>query len=333
MSETVSATDATLLADDAVGATTPAEPDTVLSGRYEILGLLGSGGMGRVYRARDRELGEVVALKVLHREYVDSREMVERFRQEVRLARKVTHRNVARTYDIGEHEGEKFLTMELVTGEALSIRLKRGPLKVTDVVSMAREILAGMNAAHAAGIVHRDLKPDNVLLETGGRVVVTDFGIARSDLPGAARTQGGMVGTPAYMAPEQVSGNVALDARSDVYAFGAMLFEMLTGQRAWPGDASFAVATARLTQAPPDPRSLRPSLAPRLAAIVLKCLARDREQRYPSSAEVEHALAALTPNELVDAANDALAATPAATPLAGDARERTVAVMPFRNLG
>ena len=134
---------------------------TVLAGRYEILGLVGTGGMGRVHRAVDRELRETVALKVLHRE-------VERFRQEVRLARRVTHRNVARTFDIGEHQGEKFLTMELIAGEPLSARLERGLLPLAETIALARDIVAGMSAAHAVGVVHRDLKPDKVLLETAG---------------------------------------------------------------------------------------------------------------------------------------------------------------------
>jgi len=327
----VSPTDATLLRDD-TGAATPVDRHpTVLAGRYEILGLLGSGGMGRVYRAKDRELGEVVALKVLHRDLVGSEEIVERFRQEVRLARKVTHRNVARTYDIGEHDGERFLTMELIKGEPLSARLARELPTVSQVVAMARAILSGMSAAHAVGIVHRDLKPDNVLLEDGGRVVVTDFGIARADAPDAVLTHG-VVGTPAYMAPEQVGGSVAIDARADIYAFGAMLFEMLTGRRAWPGDSPFVVAAARLTEPPPDPRSVRPALSPKLAAIVSKCLARDPAQRWGSCADVDRELAALSTPETVDVAGATLVAPPVARP-SDDSRERTVAVMPFRNLG
>jgi len=332
----VSPKDATLLADEAGASTPVAVLATVLAGRYEILGLLGSGGMGRVYRAMDRELGEVVALKILHRDFVGSQEMVERFRQEVRLARKVTHRNVARTYDIGEHEGEKFLTMELVVGEPLSARLEGELPKVSEVVAMAREVLSGMSAAHAAGVIHRDLKPDNVLLENGGRVVVTDFGIARAETPGGAgRTQGGLVGTPAYMAPEQVGGNVAVDARADVYAFGAMLFEMLTGRRAWPGDSPIQVAIARLNEPPPDPRAIRPALSPKLAAIVSKCLARDREERYASCAEIDRELAAVSATEVADATGATIALPPAARVSSGydDSRDRTVAVMPFRNLG
>ncbi|MGZ3449323.1 MAG: protein kinase domain-containing protein [Polyangiales bacterium] len=321
----VGPTDPTMLAGAA--AATPGEVSvTVLAGRYEILGLLGTGGMGRVYRVVDRELRETVALKVLHRDFVDSAEMVERFRQEVRLARRVTHRNVARTFDIGEHEGEKFLTMELIAGEPLSARLARGLLPIAETIAVAREIVAGMSAAHAVGVVHRDLKPDNVLLETGGRVVITDFGIARGEMPGSASmTSGGVVGTPAYMAPEQIGSALAIDARADIYAFGLILFEMLTGRRAWPGNSAFAVASARLVEPPPDPRVYRQGLSPSIAAVVLRCLARDREERFPSCAELDRALAS------VDASNEAAPVVRNAS--LSEARERSVAVLPFRNFG
>ncbi|MFI5301615.1 MAG: protein kinase, partial [Polyangiales bacterium] len=158
----VGPTDPTVFAGEGRASTPHAAP-TIVADRYEILGLLGTGGMGRVYRALDRELRETVALKMLNRDFVGSAEMVERFRQEVRLARRVTHRNVARTFDIGEHGGEKFLTMELVEGESLSMRVGRGLLPLAETIAIAREIVAGMGAAHAVGVVHRDLKPDNVL--------------------------------------------------------------------------------------------------------------------------------------------------------------------------
>ncbi len=338
MASVVGPTDATVFADDARELSEHVAP-TVVAGRYEILGLLGMGGMGRVYRAKDRELGETVALKVLHRDFVGSDEMIERFRQEVRLARKVTHRNVARTFDIGEHEGEKFLTMELVTGEALSARLERGLLDTREAIAIACEVVAGMAAAHAVGVVHRDLKPDNVLLEalgasagsgSMGRVVITDFGIARGELGGSAsKTSGRTIGTPAYMAPEQIGGQADIDARADIYAFGAMLFEMLTGQRAWPGTSALAVAAARLVQPPPDPRVHQPGLSPSVVAVVMRCLARDRNERFATDAELLQALLAADPSG---------AKTPSILPRAmpeteAGPRERSIAVMPFRNLG
>jgi serine/threonine-protein kinase len=306
---------------------------TVVAGRYEILGLLGAGGMGRVYRAKDRELSETVALKMLHPD-IASDDVVERFRQEVRLARRVTHKNVARTFDIGQHGTEKFLTMELVTGESLASRLERGLMPLDETLGIARAILAGMGAAHAVGVVHRDLKPDNVLLETGGRVVITDFGIARADIAGeASKTGGGIIGTPAYMAPEQVGSNVAIDARADIYAFGAILYEMVTGRRAWPGDSALGVATARLTNPPPDPRAARPALAPALAEVISKCLARDRDARFATDEDVERALAAATVTDGASATISLAGKVPDRPPAFEDRRARTIAVAPFRNLG
>jgi serine/threonine-protein kinase len=238
---------ASLTPDGTLSSGTLPAPSTpgrhVFAGRYEILGLVGSGGMGTVYRARDSELDEVVALKLLRREVMDQSGMLDRFRQEVKLARRVTHRNVARTYDIGESEGDKFLTMEFVDGEALSARLMRdGALPLDAVMAVADGICAGLQAAHAAGIVHRDLKPDNVLLARDGRVVLTDFGIARALFDaGRAATMGLALGTPAYMAPEQVEGASDLDERADVYALGAMLYECVTGERAWSGESIWAI--------------------------------------------------------------------------------------------
>src|SRR5262245_43485836 len=152
----------------------------LLAGRYEILGLIGVGGMGSVYRVRDLELEEVVALKVLRRDLNLTTDLLDSFKLEVKLARRVTHRNVARVFDIGEHEGERFLTMELIDGEPLSVALSKGPMPILRGMEIAAGIAAGLVGAHAVGVVHRDLKPDNVLLAKDGRVVVTDFGIARA---------------------------------------------------------------------------------------------------------------------------------------------------------
>ena len=301
------------------------------AGRYEIIGLVGAGGMGTVYRARDTELDEVVALKLLRKEVLDQPGMLDRFRQEVKLARRVTHRNVARTFDIGESEGEKFLTMEFVDGESLASRISReGALPLATVVDVANGLCAGLDAAHGAGIVHRDLKPDNVLLGRDGRVVITDFGIARALAadPGRAATLGLALGTPAYMAPEQVEGLQDLDARVDLYALGAMLFECLTGERPWTGESIWAVAAGRLMNPPPDPRAKVPDLPAPAAELVLKCMARKREDRLASAAQVAAALASLT---LPAATSARQSMPPPQVPLEPDAKG--VAVLPFRNLG
>ncbi len=306
----------------------------VIADRYEILGLLGMGGMGSVYRVRDRELDEVVALKFLRKDLVGSPGMLERFRQEVRLARRVTHVNVARTFDIGEHDGERFLTMEYVEGESLAeLLVREGPLPSRRAIELGLAIGAALEAAHAAGVVHRDLKPENVLVEAkSGRAVVTDFGIARAhDADGHT---GGMLGTAAYMAPEQVEGRADVDGRADLYALGAVLFELLTGARAWTGESFLAVAVRRLNEPPPDPRAANPAVPTGLAECVLRCMARDREARFATAAAVAEALRAITsalptsdvapPPSLVAPAARALRVAP--VPVEGD---KTVAVLPF----
>jgi serine/threonine-protein kinase len=324
--------EATLAAEGIASTTTPSGATPALvGGRYTILGLVGVGGMGSVYRARDAELDEVVALKVLRKELVETPGMLERFRQEVKLARRVTHRNIARTFDIGEHEGEKFLTMEYVDGESLAELCGEGPMPLEKVAGVARDICAGLSAAHAAGVVHRDLKPDNVLVGKDGRLVITDFGIARAVREGdsVVKTNGRPIGTPAYMAPEQVQGG-DVDARADVYALGAMLYELLTGERAWPGDSAFAVAAARLVQLPPDPRRKNADIPDDVAALVLRCMAKDPDQRFASAEEVARALDAAMAAASLPPVN-----RPPHRPSARPPAEATknVAVLPFRNQG
>jgi len=318
----------------------------VLGGRYELLRLIGAGGMGNVYLARDRELDEEVALKTLRREIADKPGIIERFRREVRLSRRVTHPNVARVFDIGEHGGDKFLTMEYVEGESLADVLAReGALAIGRAVEIIRAVCAGLGAAHKAGVIHRDLKPDNVLIAKDGRVVLTDFGIARAlealDGQGdGGNTVGVTLGTPAYMAPEQVQGRDDIDARADIYALGAMLYEMCTGERAWRGDGAFAVAAAKLMADPPDPRSRRPDLPAAFARLILRCMARERGDRFASAEAVADEVATLTQPAAPAAAQPA----PPESPRAGPERcqppaavtgpgEKIVAVLPFRNQG
>jgi serine/threonine-protein kinase len=310
---------------------------TLLAGRYEILGLLGAGGMGTVYRARDHELDDLVALKVLRREIADSPGVVERFRMEVKLARRVTHRNVARVFDIGEHEGEKFLTMELVDGEPLSAAIAQdGAPGLERAVAIAAGIAAALAGAHQAGVVHRDLKPANVLLARDGRVVVTDFGIAHAilDAGSEAGSLWTFAGTPAYMAPEQVAGLLPIDARADIYSFGTVMYELFTGRPAWAGKEPTAVAASRLVSPPPDPRRDAPALPAAHAELVLRCLARQPDDRPASVEEVAEELALLslpTPPALtLRSAVPTLQAAPIPEECPSD---RTVAVLPFRNRG
>ncbi len=302
-----------------------------LGGRYQLLALVGAGAMGSVYRARDAELEEIVALKMLKPELLGTAHVLDRFRMEVKLARRVAHPNVARVHDIGEHEGRKFLTMEFIEGESLGDLLARqGALPVESALAIAAGICAGVAAAHAAGVVHRDLKPDNVMMTNDGRPVVTDFGIARADVSAAegGTQHGAVIGTPAYMAPEQVEGRADIDARADVYALGVLLFELFTGELPFTGESAYVVAARRLNEAPPDPRRFRAELPESLARLILKCMAREREQRFPSAAALGEALGAAAPTQLTGAV------VPKLSPVPVEAKgERTVAVLPFRNAG
>ena len=301
----------------------------VLAGRYEVLALLGVGGMGAVYRARDLELDELVALKMLRRELVAVPGMLERFRQEVKLARKVTSPHVARTFDIGEHDGEKFLTMELVDGISLADEIERlGPMPIERVVAIAADVCSGLAAAHAASVVHRDLKPENVLLGRDGSIKITDFGIATAQAD--VRSTQGISGTPAYMAPEQVTGDAKVDARADLYAFGLMLYEMLTNELPWKGESAFTIASARLYAPPPDVRTLRPQVPAVLADLVLRCMAKDRDQRPADARELVTTL-----TRLARASEPPPPAPPPAVAplLTRSTHGKTIAVLPLRNRG
>lgn len=304
----------------------------LVAGRYEILNLLGEGGMGSVYRARDTVLDEIVAFKVLRHELAASPELIERFKREVKLARRVTHPNVARMFDIGEHEGTTFLTMEFIDGEPLTSFLERqGALPVEAVTMIAAEVCAGLAAAHKAGVVHRDLKPDNVMMGPNRKIAITDFGIAREGVASQGTVAGLVVGTPAYMAPEQVEARGDIDARADIYALGVMLFELLTGTLPFSGTSAFTLAAARLTEAPPDPKTLRSNLPAGIAKVVLKCMARNRDERYSDAEEVAAALAQSTPT--LGQGVSAIPPAPARAVEPVHSHDKTVAVLPFRNLG
>jgi eukaryotic-like serine/threonine-protein kinase len=298
---------------------------TLLANRYTIIGLLGMGGMGRVYRAHDKKLDEVVALKMLRKELVGQAAMLERFRQEVKLARRVTSPHVVRTFDLGEHGDEVFLTMEYIEGTSLAQRIEAGPMPVDDVLHISRAVASGMAAAHATGVLHRDLKPDNVLLGKDGRIAITDFGIARSASASPDATADRFVGTPAYMAPEQVESVATLTPAVDVYAFGAIVFEMLTNRRPFVGSNVLAVAVARLLEPPPDPRTHR-ALAEPIATFVLRCLAREPGDRFADGASLQAALALL--------ASSSTSTLPVSSrPVVPDRGARSVAIVPLRASG
>jgi eukaryotic-like serine/threonine-protein kinase len=256
----------------------------ILAGRYELLALLGAGGMGAVYRAHDRELDELVALKVIKAELARQPSMVDRFRHEVKLARRVTHVNIARTFELGNADGIVYCTMELIQGESLHQRLEREVrLAVVDAAAIAGELCDGLAAAHAAGVVHRDIKPDNVLLANDGRVVLVDFGVAAVT---AGVSTGELTGTPTYMAPEQARGE-PLTPAADVYAVGVLLYEMVTGRRAFTGDI------ADILTAKQDLASLQVplgSMPHELARVIERATARELSARISTAGELRRLL-------------------------------------------
>jgi serine/threonine-protein kinase len=277
----------------------PVAVGSVLAGRYELLQLLGAGGMGVVYRARDRELDEIVALKTFHGDLADNPEILARFKREIRLARMITHRNVVRTHDLGEDAGLYFITMELVEGTPLDQLIRRrGRLPVEIVLPIGKQLCRALEVAHDAGVLHRDIKPQNLLLQGSGVLKVMDFGIARSMTrpesgATAGLTQAGvLIGTPGYMPPEQLLGE-ELDARADVYAAGAVLYECLTGARIFDSADLMASISRTLSEPPPDPRRIVPELPPSLADAVVKALAKDRAQRWSSAADMRAAFDAV----------------------------------------
>src|SRR4051812_2730069 len=251
------------------------KPGRILGLRYEILQLLGEGGMGAVYKARDRELDRLVALKVIRLELAGNPDILQRFKQEILLASRITDRNIIRIYDLGDAEGIKFITMEYVEGEDLGSLLRReGKLQVADANAIMRQVFSGLQCAHREKIVHRDLKPGNIMRDRLGRVVVMDFGLARA-VGGDGMTQSGlMVGTLEYMSPEQAQAK-DLDARSDIFTAGLIFYELLTGKMPYKAESAVA-SLLRRTQERANPISNLDSTLPRaLSELVSKCLERD----------------------------------------------------------
>jgi serine/threonine-protein kinase len=257
--------------------------------------ILGAGGMGVVYRAFDRELQEPVAIKTLKAEALAGGSVgLERFKQEIRLARKIAHRNVVRTYDLGEQNGMYYLTMEYVEGTSLKQLINsRGKLPVSVALTVGKQLCRALEVAHAEGVIHRDIKPQNIVVEPSGFIKVMDFGIARLANPpkGKGLTEAGMsIGTPDYMSPEQLSG-AELDARSDLYATGVVLFECLTGRVPFEADTPWTLVAKHLEEEPPNPRELNGDVPEALAAVILKAMAKRPADRYASAAALHDALA------------------------------------------
>src|SRR5580765_3000223 len=263
---------------------------SVFDGRYLIERKLGSGGMADVYLAEDQELGRLVALKLLDDRHASDDQFVERFRREAQSAAGLNHPNIVSIFDRGRAEGTYYIAMEYLDGRTLKeLLVRNGPTPIPIAIDYTRQILGAIAFAHRNGIVHRDIKPHNIVVRKDGRLKVTDFGIARS---GASQMTeaGSIVGTAQYLSPEQARG-APVDARSDLYSLGIVIYEMLTGKVPFTGDAPVEIAMKHLTAVPEPPSKLRPDIPHDLDAIVMRAMAKEPEQRYGSAEEMAADLA------------------------------------------
>ena len=264
---------------------------STFANRYQIIEELGKGGMGKVYRALDKKLNEEVAIKLIKPEIAADKKTVERFRNELRLARKISHRNIGRMYELMEYMGTHYITMEYVPGQDLrSLIRQTGKLTAETAVSIAKEVCEGLAEAHRQGVVHRDLKPSNILIDRQGDAKIMDFGIARSLKSKGITGTRHMIGTPEYMSPEQVDTEGDVDQRSDIYSLGVILYEMLTGRVPFDGNTPLSVAYKHKNKTPPDPKEFNKQITNELSVLILKCLEKDKEARYQSAGEVRSQL-------------------------------------------
>jgi tetratricopeptide (TPR) repeat protein/predicted Ser/Thr protein kinase len=262
------------------------QPGVLFGGRYEIMGVLGQGGMGAVYKARDRELDRLIALKVIRPELATDPAILLRFKQELILSRNVTHKNVVRIFDLGEAEGIRFISMEYVDGEDLRTILRRqGKFPPAEAIAVVEQVCRALDTAHSEGVIHRDLKPQNIMRDQHGRIVVMDFGLARSLGESGMTQTGAIVGTMEYMSPEQAMGS-ALDQRSDIFSVGLIFFELLTGKAPYQADTAIASLMKRTREEAQSAADVDASVPRSLSAIVSRCLEREPANRYHSAVEL-----------------------------------------------
>jgi len=263
---------------------------STFASRYQIIEELGKGGMGKVYKVFDADIKEKVALKLLKPEIASDKETIERFSNELKYARKISHRNVCRMYDLGKAEGTHFITMEYVSGEDLKTIIQMtGSLTIGATLSIGKQVCDGLAEAHSLGIVHRDLKPQNIMIDKGGNAKIMDFGIARSIREKGITGPSVLIGTPEYMSPEQAEAK-EVDHRSDIYSLGIILYEMATGRVPFEGDTALSIAMKHKGEIPKNPKQFNPNIPEDLSGVILRCLEKDKANRYQTATEVRSEL-------------------------------------------
>jgi len=254
-------------------------------GRYEILSELGRGGMSTVFLAHDPRFERDVAVKLLPREFLHDPTFIARFRREAKTIASLEHSSIVPVYDFGEEEGQPYLVMRHMIGGSLITKLEQGPLSLEEISNITSRLATALDEAHERGMIHRDIKPGNILFDHHGDAFLTDFGIVKLTQETTTYTGGGIIGTPAYMSPEQARGDRELDLRSDVYALGVIVFEMLSGNPPYEADTPIGVAIKHITEPIPNILDTRPDLQPDFATLIERVLCKEREGRYATAGE------------------------------------------------